>query len=192
METPLTINEIDLEINEIDSEMSQIALRFVELAKRREKAFELKAATEQKPPEKKKTPAIKLTFEKKGRIIQWHGGQLFLGEKKKQSWLILKTIYESEKHYATLLDLEEKVWHFRESAGRHALNKSTIFVAIKRVFKAVKDKLPYKIKKIKNSQTFEIKGYKLICHPMTDNCYRHNSFLNIITPVASKQPNECK
>jgi hypothetical protein len=116
----------------------------------------------------KQRPSIELTFIQEGRIIRWNGGELKLGEKKKQYWLILKTIYESKNHYASIAKLERKVWNFEPVEGNLFMDKFTIFMATKRVIDFFKENsFLYNISPIKSTQNQEVKGYKLSVKGLT-------------------------
>jgi hypothetical protein len=109
-----------------------------------------------------RVPPIELTFIEVGKIIRWDGGQLVLGEKKKQSWLILKTIYESKNHYASISKLEVKVWKFKSTEKKPFMDKHILFNAVRKLFKAIENNFPCKIKKSKDSQTTQLKGLRII------------------------------
>ncbi|MDR1271321.1 MAG: hypothetical protein LBK82_17580 [Planctomycetaceae bacterium] len=137
----------------LDVELNEIIANIIALPGNNEVKVKVKES------KKRKSPSVKLEFIEENKIVRWNGGELWLGEKRKQTWLILKTIYRSKRKYVSLSKLESRVWGATDSF----LDKNMIRMAMKRTSEAIQKSFPYKIKKIKNSQTLEIKGYTLIC-----------------------------
>jgi hypothetical protein len=101
-----------------------------------------------------------------GRVIRWKCGDFRVGPK---MYLLIKTIWESKKHRATIEKIERSVWRINLK-NKFFVDRHTIFTLVCRAQKELqKNNFPYEIKAGKNFSTKEIKGFQLIYAPRIKN-----------------------
>ncbi|MDR2642639.1 MAG: hypothetical protein LBC74_07585 [Planctomycetaceae bacterium] len=108
-----------------------------------------------------KSNEILLFFETDCRTIRWFENSIRFSKKQ---YLLIKTLWTSEQHEASLDHLEEQIWHHAGTEKQPFIERHAIFTLIRRAQNQLeKCAFPYKIIPVKNFSTRENKGYKLIC-----------------------------
>ncbi|MDR2757676.1 MAG: hypothetical protein LBC20_18450 [Planctomycetaceae bacterium] len=107
-----------------------------------------------------------LDFSDAERIIRWNNGMIQVGPK---MYRLIKTLWNSNKHRASLEKIEQKVWNVGTKKNLF-VDRHTIFTLVCRAQKELKKHhFPYKILTGKNFSNQEIKGFRLIYAPRKKN-----------------------
>jgi DNA-binding response OmpR family regulator len=107
-----------------------------------------------------KANEVLLYFVDDTRTIRWYEKSIRFSKKQYQ---LIKTLWQSDNHEATLDNIEEQVWDVG-TEKQPFIERHTIFTFVQRAQNQLKKcDFPYKIVPVKNFSTRENKGYKLIC-----------------------------
>jgi DNA-binding response OmpR family regulator len=120
---------------------------------------------------KEKSSAVLLKFDDSTQRIHWYSSHSI--RLKGKSYLLIKTIWKSKHHRATISKIERRVWN-AGTPERLFVERHAICTLINRLQQKLKgNNFPYKIKTLKvktktqNGTKQLIKGWKLICAQRT-------------------------
>jgi DNA-binding response OmpR family regulator len=101
-----------------------------------------------------------LLFDDKTKTIQWNEKSVQLTDKQ---YLLIKTIWTSDKHTAMLEEVDEKVWQSGDEKKPFTDRHTVLTLKNRAQNKLENCAFPYKIITLTNFSTRGISGYKLVC-----------------------------
>ncbi|GHT22419.1 hypothetical protein FACS189419_04940 [Planctomycetales bacterium] len=108
---------------------------------------------------KETPPEVPLRFDDTLRTIQWRGGEVKLGRKK---YLIVKTVWKSKKHRASINEIEEVVWGVGNEKFDMFVERKLMSATVAQLQKTLsKSNFPYQLRTIKDGYKHQIKGFLL-------------------------------